>query len=113
NAGSGTVTLTNSTVSGNQAMGGPGDTGTVPHGPGGTGGTGRGGGMFTTTGAAGSMMIDSSTLSGNLASDGSGGSGTGGASAGQSGMRLGGGLFNNGATVQITNSTVTNNSASD
>ena len=98
---SGTVTITNSTISGNSN----------------SGGGGNGGGILNSNG--GTVTITNSTISGNSASDGGGISNDNGGTvtitnstiSGNSSNRRGGGIFNGGGTVNITNSTISGNSA--
>lgn len=92
--GSGTLTLTNCTLSGNATIGGAGLFG--------GGGAARGGGIYNT----GTLTLRNCTLSANSAVGGSGGffGGTGGAS-------FGGGLYSTGSAT-LTNCTLSGNSAS-
>ena len=92
----GTLTLNNSTISGNR--GGEGTSG-GPHGAAG----GNGGGLFNAT--SGTLTVANSTVSGNLSGDGGNG-GTGGNGG------SGGGLFNAG-TLTLSNSTVNGNHSGD
>jgi hypothetical protein len=103
----GTLTLSNSTVSGNTA----------------TGGYGQGGGIYNSS--TGTLTLNNSTVSGNTVTNGQGGgifndgtltlsnstvSGntvTGGAGGGYGGY--GGGIDNNGGTLTLSNSTVSGN----
>src|SRR5262249_37074056 len=82
------VTVNNSTITDNQAVGGQGVGG-------GAGGDGRGGGLANLFGAI--LTVSGSTLSGNQALGGVGGSG------GNGGSGLGGGLFNDGPSTFPTN----------
>jgi hypothetical protein len=86
-----TATITHSTLSGNQAVGGAG----------GTGGTGQGGGIANERG--GILTVSHSALIDNLAQ---GGAPDGGVNAGGA---LGGGLANLGATATVRQSTFTSN----
>jgi len=126
----GSVTLANSIISGNKALGGKGGAG----GAGGKGGTGAqggnggaggysgnayGGGIFT----PGSLTVNNSTISGNIASGpqggrggagGRGGShaqGGNGGAGGYSGKAFGGGIYSTGA-LTVNNSTISGNIAS-
>ena len=83
---SGTLTLMNSTVSGNHIAA----FGLVA--------TGTGGGIAN----SGTLTVTRSTISGNRASG----------SAGDSGEGLGGGIANSGGTLTVTNSTISGNTAS-
>lgn len=115
---SGTLTVTNSTLSGNTAIGGQGgdgltDTGmSGTGGEGGFGGSGLGGAIFN---YAGTLTATNSTLSGNAATGGNGGAGgcrTDGGSCGTNGNGgngLGGALFNRNGTVTITHNTIVSN----
>ena len=119
-----TVTVSNSTVSGNTAMGGAGGNGANNTGisednfggDGGDGGDGEGGGFFTD---AANMTIQNSTISGNLAEAGAGGAGgTGdpffggpGGNGGNGGDGLGGGVFVGSTTVTFSNCTIAENLA--
>jgi fibronectin-binding autotransporter adhesin len=91
----GSLTLSNSTITGNQAIGGPG-------GPGGTGGLARGAGLDA---VGSSVAINNTTILGNLAQAGPGSTGEPG------GYAHGGGVFNGDSTITITNSTLADNSA--
>ncbi|NES25240.1 MAG: DUF4347 domain-containing protein, partial [Symploca sp. SIO3E6] len=96
-AGTGTLTLENSTVSGNSATGSFGGFG----GDGGDGG--NGGGIFADSGA---LTLTNSTVSGNSATGGIGGNGGGNGGNGGNG----GGIFANTGALTLTNSTVSGNS---
>ena len=89
NNGFGTVSLNDSTVSGNVARGGAGSDG----------GPGEGGGVANDFGT---VTLDRSTVSGNFAVGGNGGSG---------GPGEGGGVANDFGTVTLDRSTVSGNSA--
>jgi uncharacterized repeat protein (TIGR01451 family) len=92
----GTLTITNSTISGSQAGSGGSNVG-------GTGGTGgNGGGIYS----SGTLNIANSTISGNQA--GTGGNGGGSGIGGHGGN--GGGIANTG-TLAVTNSTISGNHA--
>jgi hypothetical protein len=121
----GIVTLTNDTLSGNQANaglaggGGNGRNGAVGRGggSGGSGGTGSGGGMFV---AAGTVTLTNDTLSSNQANAGGGGvGGVGGnyaaagygGNGGSGGAGSGGGMFVAAGTVTLTNDTLSSNQA--
>jgi CSLREA domain-containing protein len=104
---SGTLTLTNSTVSGNNA----GEEGGI--------GAAEGGGILNFSG--GTVILTNSTVSGNKALSNSHGGGiyngggtltlTNSTVSGNSAEFDGGGIFNNGGTLTLTNSTVSGNSA--
>jgi large repetitive protein len=127
----GSVTLTNDTLSGNQATGGDGangiqsnpGNGAVNVQAGGNGGAGSAGGLYV---AAGTVTLTSDTLSGNQATGGNGGAGAaaaGGASGyggipggrggpgGSGGAGLGGGSYVAGGSVTLSNDTLDNNQA--
>ena len=124
----GSVTLTNDTLSGNQADGGNGAIGlrTAPgngefYGEvGGSGGAGSGGGLYVATGT---LTLANDTLNSNQAGGGSGaagGNGGEGAYAGDTiapgpggsgGAGSGGGLYVAGGSVTLTNNTLDNNQA--
>ncbi|MBI4259551.1 MAG: CSLREA domain-containing protein, partial [Actinobacteria bacterium] len=101
NAG-GTLTLTNSTVSGNSATG-----------------NGNGGGIMT---VGGTLTLTNSTVSGNTGGFGGGlniqgtatitNSTVSGNTASGGGAGFGGGIQNNGGAVSLTNSTISGNTAS-
>ncbi len=107
----GALTITNSTISKNTAAGGAGGAG------GQAGGSAQGGGIFTTD----SLTITSSTISGNTATGGAGGAAYNASysaatqttvyatAGGAGGAAQGGGIFNSGAYVTVTASTVSGN----
>ncbi len=91
--------------------GGSGGTGgTGFRGGGGGGGAGLGAGIFND---GGTILINNSTITGNMAQGGTGGAGFYNATAGTVGSGLGGGLFNRNGTVTITNATIAGNTAND
>jgi uncharacterized repeat protein (TIGR01451 family) len=111
----GSVSLTNDTLSGNQALGGTGGYGGFGEryaGNGGIGGNGTGGGLFL---AAGSATLTNDTLSGNQALGGMGGSG--GSAVGTPGIGgiggngTGGGLYLAAGSATLTNDTLSGNQA--
>jgi uncharacterized repeat protein (TIGR01451 family) len=119
----GTVTLSNDTLSNNEAVGGNGGNGGHGDaGSGSTGGAGGSGGQSTGGGMdvmfAGSVTLSDDTLSDNLVFAGTGGiggyggtsnnAGDGGA-GGAGGFGGGGGLFADGGTFTLTNDTVSGN----
>ena len=124
----GSVTLTNNTLSGNQADGGNGAIGlrTAPGNGeisgevGGSGGAGSGGGLYVATGT---LTLANDTLNSNQAGGGSGaagGNGGGGAypgdviapgTGGSGGAGSGGGSYVAGGIVTLTNDTLANNQA--
>jgi len=115
---SGTVTITQSTFTGNTATGGDGGNGLTDGGMSGTGGDGGGGGagaggaIFT---YGGTLALTNSTLSGNTATGGAGGNAgcrTDGGTCGYNGnggAGLGGGLFSRNSTVTVVNDTIVDN----
>ncbi len=101
----GTLTVTNSTLSGNSGT--YGIRATIP---------GLGGGIFN---GGGTLTVTNSTLSGNSATDGGGifnGGGTltvtDSTLAGNSASASAGGIYNDGGTLTVTDSTLAGNSAS-
>jgi hypothetical protein len=104
----GTVTLTNDTLSGNNASGGNGGTGGGASGSGGSGGSGGAGSGGGTEVAGGAVTLTNDTLSGNNASGGNGGNGGNGGlyggNGGNGGNGTGGGLY----TVSSTSTILTN-----
>ncbi len=86
----GTLTVSNSTISGNSSLGGSGSLGA---------GNGAGGGIYN---AGGTLTVSNSTISDNSSKGGNGGSGSG----------FGGGIYNMGGTVTVNNSNLSNNSSS-
>jgi uncharacterized repeat protein (TIGR01451 family) len=108
-AAAGTVTLSNDTLSGNNAKGGTGGTGGSGH-SGGAGGAGSGGGLYE---AGDTVTLSNDTLSGNNAKGGSGGAGgfaTGfatGGNGGSGGNGSGGGLFIYSGSVITLHNTLT------
>ena len=122
--GSGSGFGTGSGGSGSGGSGGTGGGGSIPisggpGGPGGNGANGKGGGVYV---SGGSLTLTNATVAGNSAVAGAAGSGgpggpagtgtvTGGfGSAGNPGSSFGGGLYVNGGTVNLNNSTVALNS---
>jgi hypothetical protein len=105
----GSLDISDSMIASNRATGGLGGAGYTVHTgsggtytiPGGTGGTGQGGGLYVN---GGSLTIASSTIASNQGTGGAGGAGRG------SGAGQGGGLYNN-ATLTVSNSTLSGNSA--
>jgi uncharacterized repeat protein (TIGR01451 family) len=100
----GTLTVTNSTFSGNQAVGGTGG-GTVGVGSGqcgAGGGGGLGGGLFTSTGTA---RITANTFVGNVAQGGTGGLGS------VAGGGIGGAIFQQDVALGLANTTLSGNGA--
>ncbi len=97
------LTVTNSTITLNQAIGGVGGA------AGGTGGAGEGGGLFNSpAGDSGpaTLSISNSAILANAAEGGAGGTG------GDGGDGLGGGIFNDqGATATVTTSVISANLA--
>jgi CSLREA domain-containing protein len=85
----GTVTLTNSTLSGNTAQGGDGGN-ALGTGNGGNGGDGVGGGVFNLNGT---VTVTNCTSANNTAQAGSGGTANSG-TAGTAGSGVGGGVYN-------------------
>ncbi|MEQ9356080.1 CHAT domain-containing protein [Coleofasciculus chthonoplastes] len=87
--GTGTLTITNATFSGNSAIGGDGGDG-IDSGGGGGGGAGLGGGIFFDGG--GTVTVSNSTFIGNQAMGGNGGNGDGNFGGNGNGG-MGGGSF--------------------
>jgi hypothetical protein len=120
--GGGQVTIINSTIAGNKAVGaegGPGGPGSISGvfgtrvgTNGGAGGAGSGGGVYV---AHGSVTIVNTTIAGNVITGGAGGAGgDGGVFAGfggPGGGATGGGLDQAGGTVVLDNSVVALNNA--
>jgi uncharacterized repeat protein (TIGR01451 family) len=114
----GTVTLSNDTLSGNNAQGGNGGSGgssLIFGASGGSGGAGSGGGMYV---ASGSVTLSNDTLGGNNAHGGNGGNGGSGGfggfsngSGGSGGAGSGGGMDVAGGTVTLSNDTISSNNA--
>jgi uncharacterized repeat protein (TIGR01451 family) len=112
----GTVTLSNDTLSGNQAQGGNGGTGGrtgtgVKGGNGGSGGAGLGGALYVDEPfvEAGSVTLSNDTLSGNHAQGGNGGSANNldGGDGGNGGNATGGGLYIvSGSTTILANTLI-------
>jgi Bacterial Ig-like domain (group 2)/NHL repeat len=100
----GTLTLTNSTFSGNSATGGSGYDG---DGSDGNGGGGSGGGIYN----GGTLTVTNSTFSGNSATGGAGGNGPYYCGVEDDGGNGAGGGISNGGTLTVTNSTFSGNSA--
>jgi uncharacterized repeat protein (TIGR01451 family) len=127
----GSVTLTNDTLSGNDAQGGNGGNGgdAGPYrgngGSGGSGGAGLGGALYVDEPfvGAGTVTLANDTLSGNDAQGGNGGNGGAGlvnvgnhapgfgGNGGSGGAGLGGGLDVDGGGVTLTNDTLSGNHA--
>jgi len=129
---SGTINLDASTISGNLALGGAGGAGgnsigvsfpvkpSARGGNAGNGATAFGGGLYV---ASGTIDLDGSTISGNLATAGAGGFGGGaavfpsnlgfanGGVGGKAQTGSGGGLYVASGTVTLTSSTISGNSA--
>ncbi|MFO0799996.1 MAG: choice-of-anchor Q domain-containing protein [Gemmataceae bacterium] len=99
-------------MSGNGGLfgGAGGSLGAASQSGGGGGGAGLGGAIFND---GGTVTITGSTLSTNTATGGSGGAGTTAAETGFAGSGTGGGVFNRLGTVTVLNSTITGNTASD
>jgi hypothetical protein len=117
-AGSATVSLTGSSLSGNQAVGGaggPGANAEYEGGEGGDGGEAYGGALSAACGKSLQVSLSGDTIAGNTAIGGQGGNaGSGSSSAtagGSGGDGLGGGLFASGGTWTLTNVTVAQNTA--
>jgi hypothetical protein len=118
----GTATLTNVSLSSNNAVGGQGGsgygTGSGGVGPGGSGGAGSGGGIYL---AAGSITLTNDILSRNQARGGNAGNGGGGsvvytnsatARVGDSGgAGCGGGMYLAGGSVTLNNDSLSNDNA--
>jgi len=100
----GTLTLTNSTFSGNSATGGSGYDG---DGSDGNGGGGSGGGIYN----GGTLTVTNSTFSGNSATGGAGGNGPYYCGVEDDGGNGAGGGISNGGKLTVTNSTFSGNSA--
>jgi hypothetical protein len=94
-----TFTLANTTISGNQAVGGLGASGVF----GGQGGFAEGGGINADDGS--SLTINNTLIAGNVARGGVGGAG------GVGGSGEGGGICSTDSTLVVTNSTLAGNSA--
>ena len=95
------------------AGGGP-NGGSAPSGHGGKGGGGAGGGIATTTGGNGGFGGGGgggAGFNGSSPLSGRGGNGASYPGSGGGGAGMGGGVFSNGGTITITNSTLTDNSA--
>jgi hypothetical protein len=113
-ATSGSLTISESTIASNQAIGGNGSQGTALH-MAGNGGDGQGGGLY----AVGALVtLTDTTISTNTASGGNAGGGneeTGGyigALAGNGGLGgggQGGGLYTTGGTLTLTGATISMN----
>jgi hypothetical protein len=95
----GSLSVSNSTIASNQAVGdhGASDRDYL----GGDGGAGAGGGIFTT---GGTISLTKTTVSGNTVRGGDGGYPTGAGGAG-----AGGGIYTIGGTMSLTNTTVSKN----
>jgi uncharacterized repeat protein (TIGR01451 family) len=112
---SGTVTLTNDTLSSNQAQGGTGGNGgnggngSIVGGNGGVGGSGGAGSGGAMDVAAGSVTLTNDTLSSNQANGGTGGKGGSGGTGGKGGGFGGGGGGGNatGGGLDIASGSVT------
>jgi hypothetical protein len=108
NYGSGTLTLQDCVVSGNEAEGGQGSNNLRAANPGGAV-NGFGGGIYN---AGGTLDIIQSTISGNTAQGGEGGEDSSyGSGGGGGGMGAGGGVFDGGGNVEIQYSTISGNNA--
>jgi len=111
----GSLMLTNSTLSGDAALGGAGGAGAAGGvgGAGGAGGLGAGGGIYL---LAGNVALSNDALTGNIASGGNGGdrgSGAfGGGTGGNGADGSGGGLFVAAGTVTLSNDTLSGDTAS-
>ncbi len=107
----GSVTLQNSTVQGNEALGGGGAPAFFGS-PGGAGGAARGGGVFV---GGGDLTVSGGTLiSSNQAVGGQGGNAVSdsfGGTGGAGGTAQGGGIFFSGSTLSVTDSTLSGNTA--
>lgn len=107
----GTATVSNASLSSNQAQGSPGlygigvGYGGGGSGPGGPGGNGLGGALYV---AGGTVTLTGDTLSANSAQGGPGGAGSPG---GPGGNGFGGALYAAGGTLTMRNDTVTDNAA--
>ena len=118
----GTVTLSNSSLAGNVAIGGAGGKG-VSGGDGGAGGLAEGGGLYSigTIGFSSSgeefdvpatVTVSNGSFSGNVAQGGAGTAGNGAGSGGAGGEGAGGGAFDDaGSSMSISGTLMTLNSA--
>ncbi|MCA8935443.1 MAG: hypothetical protein KDB68_04490 [Planctomycetes bacterium] len=87
-------------------LGGNGGSASVGQFGGGGGGAGLGGAIFNN---GGTLTLQSTTLTGNMAFGGNGGAGASGGNAGGNGSPLGGGIFNLNGTLNNSSSVVSGN----
>jgi hypothetical protein len=97
----GTVSLTNVTVTGNQAVGSAGMAGAA-------GGSGLGGGIYL---GSGSLVLNGDIINGNVARGGAGGNGGSGGHGGSGGSAAGGGIYAAQGTLVLKNDVVGSNQA--